>query len=67
MQDPLLYLGPKESQVEKAVDGKRYSQYKPRFPISTINTQRKYVPIAQPLAIGKVGDYFLDICSLTIL
>lgn len=46
---------PWDSRWETGVVGKLYHKNQPSSPVNTIHIQRKYVSIAQPLDIGKVG------------
>jgi hypothetical protein len=45
-----------DSRWETGVVSKLYHKNQPKSPVSTICIPRKYVSIAQPLDIGKVGD-----------
>jgi hypothetical protein len=57
LQDPLLLLqDPWNPRWKTGVIGKLYHKNQARSPVSTIHIQRKFVSIAQPLDIGKIGD-----------
>ena len=47
---------PWDSRWETGVVGKLYRKNQPSSPVSTIHIQRKYISIAQPLGIEKVGE-----------